>query len=531
MDGYTTNDYLYDDSSLVQYQLYGIRFPWQKRRTASGALGGNFALSADQQLQTVLNKLKFTDGLVDAAERLLATVEDANNDMPVVQDLSGDELYDVGVLTASNQRLKEEQMQHFKSNIEQKNTELLQIDYNILRLQLQLNKCATAIRSLVQTRFEKQKEADSNHIWTSSARLLPLDVIIAILQYARETGMRSSSPMKLAHICSSWRKAALICSSLWTELNIDCIPTESPRSLILDDSPPGSPRVVTPRPQPNVKWFITTWFSRATPTVPLLFSLSLHFEALDPEFGRGLAEGILPFAHRISKLNVEFNGSWLQDYWDSQGLEVLKPFLTLPGGTFPLLNDLEWRDNVRRQFDKRPADEVIPQITVFDRSPLRHLRLRPKPWLFNRTRILILPWQNLTHLKIEQTITTHGFVDIIFQCQDLQQVHFEDVFSYAMDDPVVIPVERPVIFTNLTDWKLKIHGPGLFMHHTANFLSMIKLPVVETLVLITESYGSNSSHLPFHALCPLRPPEFGTLFYPPLRRLLLVDCDITLVQL
>ncbi|KAG6814903.1 hypothetical protein H0H93_011803, partial [Arthromyces matolae] len=484
-------------------------------------------------------ELKFTDELVDAAERLLATAEDANNGMPVLQDLSGDELYDVGVLTASNQRLKEEQTRHFKAKIEQKNTELLQIDYDILRLQLQLNECATAIRSLVQTRFEKQREADSNHIWTSSARLLPLDVIIVILQYARETGMRSSSPMKLAHICSSWRKAALTCSNLWTELNIDCIP---PESLMIEHTdpwgrllkkriPPGSPQAVKPRPQPNVEWFITTWFSRATPTVPLLFSLSLHFEDLDLEFGRGLADGILPFAHRISKLNVEINGSYSQDDWNSQGLEVLTPFLTLPGGTFSLLNDLEWRDNVRRQFDKRPADEVIPQITVFDRSPLRRLRLRPEPWLFNRNRILFLPWKNLTHLNIDEKINMRSFVDIIFQCQDLQQVDFKEVFCNATDDPVFIPVESPVLFANLTDWKLNIHGPGLFMRHTVNFLSMIKLPVVETLVLVTESYENHIANLPFRALCPLRLPEFETLFYPPLRRLLLVDCDITLVQL
>ncbi|KAG6823048.1 hypothetical protein H0H93_004331, partial [Arthromyces matolae] len=102
----------------------------------------------------------------------------------IPKDPGSDATPSIDVLERSNQRLMEQQTEHFKSKIKEKNKELLHVDYKILRLQLELNKCASEIRSLVGTRLDMQKEVDSNHIWISSARLLPVDIIILILQYA-----------------------------------------------------------------------------------------------------------------------------------------------------------------------------------------------------------------------------------------------------------------------------------------------------------------------------------------------------------
>ncbi|KAG6808036.1 hypothetical protein H0H93_000681, partial [Arthromyces matolae] len=97
-----------------------------------------------------------------------------------------------------------------------------------------------------------------------------------------------------------------------------------------------------------------------------------------------------------------------------------------------------------------------------------------------------------------------------------------------MDHAVVIPVDEPVVFSNLRDWKLNISG-CLPREIAENLLAMIQLPVVETLSLVADSHYSTSA-FPFEALLPLVT-ELGTFIYPPLRRLLLTYWDINLVQL
>ncbi|KAG6836778.1 hypothetical protein H0H93_003370 [Arthromyces matolae] len=428
---------------------------------------------------------------------------------------SADESYDVGELTQSNHRLGEEKIQHFKSRIEQKNTELLRLDYDILRLQLQLNSCATIIRSLVHTRLEAQKKADLNHIWTSHARLLPMDVIKEILCYASTSFPHSrSSPIKLSHVCSSWRKAALTCSSLWTNLEINRIPFQSPS-----------------RRQSDVDWLIsifTNWFGHTSPGVPLSFELRLFFEDLDLELGRGLVQGILPFSHRITVLNITILTSYARRSWGSHGLEVLAPFLTLPEDTFPRLSRLTLHDFVTRRFPDQIDDQVIPKITVFGHSPLRHIFLDPQPWMFRGSQHLLLHWADLTHLNINRSISFHAFVNIIFQCRDLQDALFSEVFADTTDGPVVIPIREPVIFAGCSAFKLDIYGPGLVFHVVENLLSMIKLPVVEDFVLVTstESGGTDNSDLPLHAIFPPHPSYSYCL-----RHLLLFSCTTSLGQL
>ncbi|KAG6835206.1 hypothetical protein H0H93_003922, partial [Arthromyces matolae] len=416
-----------------------------------------------------VDDLNFPDELVRAAERGLAAMGDYQK-RDVAQDSCDDSTPSIDILARSNHRLREQQTENFKKKIAEKNKELLRLDYEILRLQLELNKGASAIRSLVKTRLEMQKEVDANHVWISSARLLPVDVIILIIEYAIARGpYRYSSPKELSQVCSSWRKAALTCTSLWNELEIYSMPFDCYR-------------VNKVHRYPSVKSHINTWFSRSTPTASLSFYINLIFDEVDSHFGKSLTEGILPFADRVSKIEITFNGSHARDVWESRGLELLAPFLTLPPGTFPRLNELKFLDYVSRQFLHRPAEEIIPKITVFDQSPLRHFTLRPQYWL-----------------KVD---------------------------AHPMDT-VVVPVGEPITFSSLTDWKLNIctYPQREIME---DVLSKIRLPGVETLALVADTLDRTSA-LPFDALFPfLSDIDF---VYPPLRRLVLSHWDIAPIQL
>ncbi|KAG6848013.1 hypothetical protein H0H93_004191 [Arthromyces matolae] len=494
--------------------MYGIEYSWQVRRTASTDLGDNFGQLVDKGLQVVVDDLNFPDELVRAAEGRLAAMGD-HNKRDVAQDSCGDNTPNIDILARSNHRLREQQTDHFRKKIKEKNKELLQVDYKILRLQLEVNKGASAIRSLVKTRLEMQKEVDSNHLWISSARLLPVDVIILIIQYVIATGFYLATPMKLSHVCSSWRKAALTCTSLWNELKIKSMPTDGYR-------------VHEVHRNPSIRWLINTWFGRSTPMAPLSFHLSLNFEEANSDVGKSVAEGILPFADRVSKIYLSFDASYARDVWDSRGLEIMAPFLTLPSGTFPRLKELKLSDYVPRRFKDRPAEEVIPKITVFDQSPLLHLSLCPQYWLFRAgSPTLFLPWSGITHLLIGEAIPLSAFVVIILQCRELQQVIASKVDANPMD-AVVVPVGEPITFSSLTDWELNIctHPQREIME---NVLHKIRLPVVETLSLVSNSPYTISA-LPFEALIPVVT-ELETFIYPPLRRLLLSCWNIALIDL
>ncbi|KAG6838969.1 hypothetical protein H0H93_006186, partial [Arthromyces matolae] len=92
----------------------------------------------------LLIDLNFPDELVRAAEGRLAAMGD-HKKRDVAQDSRGDNTPNIDILARSNHRLREQQTDYFRNEIKEKNKELLQVDYKILQLQLEVNKGASAI--------------------------------------------------------------------------------------------------------------------------------------------------------------------------------------------------------------------------------------------------------------------------------------------------------------------------------------------------------------------------------------------------
>ncbi|KAH0578743.1 hypothetical protein H2248_003866 [Termitomyces sp. 'cryptogamus'] len=415
-------------------------------------------------------------------------------------------------LIRSNHRPTSTQMLHVRSRLEGKNLELLDMDYDILRLQLKINESVATMNALMKARLQKQKEADSCQIWLSYARLLPLDIIIRILKFAKSSGSDDrSSPLKLSHVCSSWREAALTCSSLWNglELSLPIFQRDS------DD-------LVT---QSNaVSSIIALWFGRANSSLPLTLSINV-FPQLNLATGEGVARGILPFSSRVDSLCFEIRKTGL----DSRSLrvfEAMTPFFKLPAGTFPSLEELTFID-----WTPQKTDEVVPRITVFDLSPrLCTVILRAQSQWFNDEPSLILPWAQLTRLEVGGILTTSSFANIISQCRQLQKA----IFCHVMmpvdeDEPPSIPEQR-LTLPHLVDFKLGLSGPDLTDRDDINdILNFILLPAVEKLALsraipLLQLFPYHG--FPIYSLVPL---PGGT--FPPLRRLTLSFADISLEEL
>ncbi|KAG5727369.1 hypothetical protein E4T56_gene12057 [Termitomyces sp. T112] len=478
---------------------------------ATDALAEESQLAVDKQLGSIVDCPILAD---DVIRSVVETLDSQHPRSSV--NKSGSLNVDTSVskaLMRSNHRPTPIQMSHIRSRLEEKNLELLDMDYDILRLQLKINESVATMNALIKSRLQKQKEADSCQIWLSHARLLPLDIIIRILKFATSNVLGDRlSPLELSHVCSSWREAAITCSSLWNDLE-----------LVLSSFWPW--RSSDPATQSNaVNSVIALWFGRANSFLPLTLSIIVRCE-LKLAMGEGVARGVLPFSSRVNSLYFEISKTGFNNS-SSRGFEAMAPFLKLPAGTFPSLEDLTFID-----WTPQKTDEVVPRITVFDFSPrLRRIILRAQPWWFKQEPSLVLPWAQLTHLEVGGVLTTSSFADVIFQCRQLQKA----IFCYVEmpidgDEPPSLP-EKPVTFPHLVDLKLGLSGPDLIDRNDINtILSLILLPAVEKLAL---SHGTPLLQLfPYHGfpVLALVPLPGGT--FPPLRRLMLSFADIDLEEL
>ncbi|KAG6846706.1 hypothetical protein H0H93_012333, partial [Arthromyces matolae] len=324
-------------------------------------------------------------------------------------------------LQRSNWRPNALQAAQLEEELAIRNSELLQMDYDILRIQLDVDKAHVALKALIRDRLEKQKAADECQAWLSSARLLPLDALTKIFEYAKSERLDSKvSILTLSHVCSSWRNASLTCRSLWNDLVFDAW---------------------NPKRSPTLASFLDFWHGRSNHSLPLHLSLSVT-TSLDQSTDETITQDLIEHASRLEVLRLSISSS------RHEGLnanEVLAPFFALPAGSCPALHELHLVDHTPLQPDTLSE---FPLITAFNNSP------QLKKVVLNLDRLIVsgvdglLPWSQLTYLAIGGTITVAAFVRVFFDSTQLTYAAFYHVSVLTAHQTLAIPAD-PVIFPYL----------------------------------------------------------------------------------
>ncbi|KAG6888322.1 hypothetical protein C0995_009189 [Termitomyces sp. Mi166 len=454
------------ESQERRYDLLGIRFDWRFRKIATDVLSGAYQLELESQLDALGPTL--SEDVADAAKEL-----DHDGQVASLQDTrkqeSSREAHSniVEDLKRSNFPPTPGQALLLKSDLETRNSELLSIDHDILRLQLKINESLAAMHTLLRVRLEKQKEATYRQSWLSSARLLPADVLIRILKFAKSNLVGSrTSVLQLSHVCSSWRHAALTCRSLWNDIALNLwSPTDE---------------------QATFSSLLSFWFGRANhQSLPLSLDVLIETE-IDAEVGEDFFRGVNPFVSRLGNIEITIRRSLWRNNLNT--LTNLGPFLGCSGGSLSQLSHLCLIDDTDPEGE---AERDLPFITVFDQSPFLHtVVLHLTPPMFRNNDHLHFPWSQLTCLTIGGHISVRGFANIFFQCRRLCTVVFYYLDLEARNDDVwmtSIP-QAPVTFPDLKEFRLRLSKSSRHPLIIRDILSKIRLPMVQVITFIGGTY-------------------------------------------
>ncbi|KAG6848075.1 hypothetical protein H0H93_003617 [Arthromyces matolae] len=486
----------------LTYKLLGIRPDRYSRKVATDSLHKEFQLSIEEQLEVLGPKLP--EDVAQAAEALPTKLTDRDT-RTEFQAERFDNL--VEHVKRTNHPLGSAEASPLNSDIEERATELLALDYEILHVQLTVDNSLKKLQDLARMRITKQKELDTRQFWMSSARLLPLDIIMKIISCAANKHLQSkSSLLKLSHVCSSWRRAAQACSSLWNYLALDLW---SPTSGLSGD-------------KIDITTLFSSWFGRANTNFPLTVSATITTE-LNSEAVDDVCTAFRAWGSRIGNLTLTTRQS--KDDYDVYGLKVLKPFFEIQGDSFSQLEELCLIDYTRTY-----EDTDLPTITVFDKSPLTWVIARLPPPLFNGNMRLILPWSRLRTLIIGAKIELEGFINLLFECRNLTTVVFYAVHMVNRRHglpPLPVP-DIPVTFSNLKLFHVCFLGGDIWDPLVLNrLLPTIHLPALQDLRLL----GDWDLHHFDQRLSVTSLSTFSSKEYPPLRHLMLVSTNIDLNDL
>lgn len=195
--------------------------------------------------------------------------------------------------------------------------------------------------------------------------------------------VKNRAPLLLCHISSTWRAVAMKTPQLWKDVFL-CPPTNQlDRSLHLAMS--------------------NAWLSRTS-------KCSLSSEMSESKGGKWVPNVIdhflIPHSHRFQQLYLTLPS------------DQIARFLTLPGGTFPSLVDVD----IESETSNYPV-ELPDHATVFHALPaLRRVSFTAVADF--DLRLLKLPWATLTYLSIYFEVDAAVCHDILRQCVALQECRF-----------------------------------------------------------------------------------------------------------
>ncbi|KAG5649885.1 hypothetical protein H0H81_001641 [Sphagnurus paluster] len=252
---------------------------------------------------------------------------------------------------------------------------------------------------LQNTKIRIKDEIEKCKSFLAPVRLLPSEILIEIFLHlytiARdpEEGLRPHQPsISVSQVCSTWRKASLMCPELWSVIKF-------------------SVRMHDYFPTRRMAEFITQWYSRAEGR-PLSFSLSHPWCSLDIiQDLRSILWALLPFLDRIYHLCLDM------DYWDR-----ITSFLSQGNASMRALQKLEIYKNFKNS-----------NVQLFRVTPaLRDATLGISSDIIALPAHFEFPWANLTRLDLFEPITDRAFYHIIKQCSSLVRASFSvdlDLYS------------------------------------------------------------------------------------------------------
>jgi hypothetical protein len=221
----------------------------------------------------------------------------------------------------------------------------------------------------------------------SPIRTLPAETLGEIFIHCLPKKVHPShkhAPLLLCQICSRWRRIALLVPQLWCTFSISPdMPGDYNSEILLRDE-----RLIN-----NSIRTGNEWFQRAGSAGTL--SLSLRSGAVDEEALRRIVdELVVPRADQFRNLELV-----------SSRLAPFSSFLSLPPGSAQHLNSLVLG-----------FEGGVP-VTIFESAS--RLRRACVSGLYGND--LLLPWRQLTHLKIAQYLSAPRWISLMSQCVNLQE--------------------------------------------------------------------------------------------------------------
>ncbi|KAG5637049.1 hypothetical protein H0H81_006000 [Sphagnurus paluster] len=332
--------------------------------------------------------------------------------------------------------------------------EIAKIDNDLLGFQIEMNNLLGKIRSSTSTRSQHESLVYSYTAQLSPVRLLPPEILVEIFKYALPDRLNSNSklfPLALCSVCSAWREAALAYPTLWNGL----LPRD-PDASYVDDT------------------YIDYGFSHS-PTGTLSFSIyspsQMHRINYDDYVRTTIVfRSISPFYRLLSDLDIHIHF-----------LDSVFPFLTLPSGSIPLLEEISLTvDHVRENI-------AIPPITVFQNATrLSRIALIVPLDFLEGFLVELLPWSQLTHLELMNPIELLLFVKVISQGKQLVDATFSlDIYADDSEFGLITQLcKSSVQLAHLSAIRLHAFSQDMTDIHEnllQRIMSSLRLPALETL--------------------------------------------------
>ncbi|KAJ2935843.1 hypothetical protein H1R20_g1251, partial [Candolleomyces eurysporus] len=329
------------------------------------------------------------------------------------------------------------------------------------------------ITVLSTTREQQIHSIEQHTALLNPIRSIPTDILQSILEHCVNEPVPFASteldtdpmspqvcPMLLTFVCSSWRRVALDCPSLWDKPYIFLPEKRSARHVRWIE-------VLKNRAQ-----LIRLWLSRAG-IRPLTIAISSPQGLKTNDGFHAVEEAIISFSPRWKRLRVEGSNC------------ILQTLLSLPASSVP---NLEFADFTHDFFpDAEEVDAAIGRPNCLISSPsLRGVRLAGES--LRKFQLIPLPWSHLRDIRFGKLIEPHEnsssdreILELLEQCPRLQRCEL-----YAPTGRVLQEARyhNPVILRQLTHLEfnqaLNTLNQDIILNMTMLFLSL-KLPALTTL--------------------------------------------------
>ncbi|KAJ7693357.1 hypothetical protein B0H17DRAFT_500141 [Mycena rosella] len=376
---------------------------------------------------------------------------------------------------------------HVKSLIDAAEARILRIESQIFDLTLELQKERSTLARL----------------WLMATPMgkLPTELLVEIFAYSVEgahsepiqideaDAPNSSIPqaLRLSHVCPYWRRIVNSTPKLWTARVVD---------VRLD------------RKSCKTEAFLNGLETLLERSAPLPISVSLT-QTGDIITSAGAMSQAATTSAVIRAMAPTIRR------WKSLKVDCLsfKPLTALPGGSFPALESLDMQYDTYGQTDPVRAFCPAPR--------LQRLALHLHGPVTSQDQLLLMPWSQLTHLKLEH----HSLArcrEILMQCSSLLSADLlttEWNFQHAVSAPATV---LPFLETLKVRFDMGDDETG----HVEPFFEPLSLPSLRTLALVFDStpgvlwpmddfsaFQLRSPHIADIALtnCPITPAELITL--------------------